>query len=292
MMQNIFNLHQRGALTEQQVLHAHKFANNPNSYTLAPTFYRVLHDLVLQDEPLESYEKRKGFPARSAKAILGMILHAMQEMQGSHSELSEEERANEVSAQEQLKYLTADNFADIAPHVQKWGLTRQEARLLLILERSKDRIASKEALLNRLYVETPNDLPDVKIIDVFICKLRKKLATSEYRIDTVWGVGYKLIRTDFPLSKKEKKPKPETEDAQAQRQAQALLWYKMNVYDQVSMREIARQFDVYPSTVMRNIHWICDEFEDDQLELFVKELEADDKKPPGDASENDQRLSA
>jgi len=39
------------------------------------------------------------------------------------------------------------------------------------------------------------DEPELKIIDVFICKLRKKLAKAcdgEQYIETIWGSGYRL----------------------------------------------------------------------------------------------------
>ena len=47
--------------------------------------------------------------------------------------------------------------------------------------------------LNHLYGGM--DEPELKIIDVFICKLRKKLATAtsgDNYIETVWGRGYVL----------------------------------------------------------------------------------------------------
>jgi two-component system cell cycle response regulator CtrA len=51
---------------------------------------------------------------------------------------------------------------------------------------------TKEAFLNHLYGGI--DEPEVKIIDVFICKLRKKLAQAGATdlIGTVWGRGYVL----------------------------------------------------------------------------------------------------
>lgn len=51
---------------------------------------------------------------------------------------------------------------------------------------------TKETFLNHLY--GGRDEPDIKIIDVFICKLRKKLQTvgAEDLISTVWGRGYIL----------------------------------------------------------------------------------------------------
>jgi two-component system cell cycle response regulator CtrA len=53
-------------------------------------------------------------------------------------------------------------------------------------------VLTKEAFLNHLYGGM--DEPEVKIIDVFICKLRKKLAQAGAGnlIGTVWGRGYVL----------------------------------------------------------------------------------------------------
>ena len=55
-------------------------------------------------------------------------------------------------------------------------------------------IISKEAFLNHLYGGL--DEPEVKIIDVYICKLRRKLTEAGVNglIETVWGRGY-MIRT-------------------------------------------------------------------------------------------------
>lgn len=50
-----------------------------------------------------------------------------------------------------------------------------------------------QIILNHLYGGL--DEPELKIIDVFVCKLRKKLAAvmnGESHIETVWGRGYVL----------------------------------------------------------------------------------------------------
>jgi two-component system, cell cycle response regulator CtrA len=70
-------------------------------------------------------------------------------------------------------------------------LTVKEYGIVELLSLRKGTIVTKEAFLNHLYGGT--DEPDLKIIDVFICKLRKKLATAtggNHYIDTVWGRGY------------------------------------------------------------------------------------------------------
>ena len=72
-------------------------------------------------------------------------------------------------------------------------LTGKEFAILELLMLRKGVVLTKEAFLNHLYGGM--DEPEVKIIDVFICKLRKKLAQQEggdSLIGTVWGRGYVL----------------------------------------------------------------------------------------------------
>ena len=72
-------------------------------------------------------------------------------------------------------------------------LTGKEYQILELLSLRKGTTLTKEMFLNHLYGGM--DEPELKIIDVFICKLRKKLATAnngESHIETVWGRGYVL----------------------------------------------------------------------------------------------------
>jgi two-component system cell cycle response regulator CtrA len=71
-------------------------------------------------------------------------------------------------------------------------LTGKEYAILELLTLRKGIVLTKEAFLNHLYGGM--DEPEAKIIDVFICKLRKKLAQAgaEDLIGTVWGRGYVL----------------------------------------------------------------------------------------------------
>jgi two-component system cell cycle response regulator CtrA len=72
-------------------------------------------------------------------------------------------------------------------------LTGKEYQILELLSLRKGTMLTKEMFLNNLYGGM--DEPEIKIIDVFICKLRKKLAIAsngkDY-IETVWGRGYAL----------------------------------------------------------------------------------------------------
>ena len=72
-------------------------------------------------------------------------------------------------------------------------LTGKEYAMLELLSLRKGSTLTKEMFLNHLYGGM--DEPELKIIDVFICKLRKKLAAAtggENYIETVWGRGYVL----------------------------------------------------------------------------------------------------
>ena len=76
---------------------------------------------------------------------------------------------------------------------QPLHLTGKEYGILQLLSLRKGTTLTKEMFLNHLYGGM--DEPELKIIDVFICKLRKKLASAtegENYIETVWGRGYVL----------------------------------------------------------------------------------------------------
>jgi two-component system, cell cycle response regulator CtrA len=76
---------------------------------------------------------------------------------------------------------------------QPLHLTGKEYAILELLALRKGTTLTKEMFLNHLYGGM--DEPELKIIDVFICKLRKKLAAAtdgENYIETVWGRGYVL----------------------------------------------------------------------------------------------------
>jgi two-component system cell cycle response regulator CtrA len=76
-------------------------------------------------------------------------------------------------------------------------LTGKEYQMLELLSLRKGTTLTKEMFLNHLYGGM--DEPELKIIDVFICKLRKKLSVAtggKNYIETVWGRGYVLREPD------------------------------------------------------------------------------------------------
>lgn len=85
-------------------------------------------------------------------------------------------------------------------------LTGKEYGILELLSLRKGTTLTKEMFLNHLYGGM--DEPELKIIDVFVCKLRKKLSTAtggDNYIETVWGRGYVLREpVEEPATKKTK----------------------------------------------------------------------------------------
>jgi two-component system cell cycle response regulator CtrA len=85
---------------------------------------------------------------------------------------------------------------------QRVHLTGKEYQMLELLSLRKGTMLTKEMFLNHLYGGI--DEPELKIIDVFIAKLRKKLANAssgKNYIETVWGNGYALCDPDEEVIK-------------------------------------------------------------------------------------------
>jgi len=89
-----------------------------------------------------------------------------------------------------LVSLTKPHVADkIAPTV-----TYYERRVLIALidARAADGVLNKDSLYNAVYFDKPDcGARDIKSVDVFICKLRKKLKRG--KIETIWGEGYRFV---------------------------------------------------------------------------------------------------
>lgn len=79
---------------------------------------------------------------------------------------------------------------DVVANGVRVHLTNKEFALLQLLVLRRNMIMTKEAILSQLYGGM--DEPEIKIVDVFICKIRSKLTKAGLPnvISTVWGRGY------------------------------------------------------------------------------------------------------
>lgn len=108
-----------------------------------------------------------------------------------------------IAALEEIKRLTAEvaslrqavttlNAGPVVPIELR--LTKCETGMLEALMAPGATTKSKEQLLAAAYSDryATGDEPEIKIVDVFICKLRKKLKPFGIEVETVWGQGYHL----------------------------------------------------------------------------------------------------
>jgi two-component system cell cycle response regulator CtrA len=105
---------------------------------------------------------------------------------------------------------------------QPINLTNREYAILELLSLRKGTTVTRETFLNQLYGGM--DEPELKTMDVFICKLRKKLAQAtggSHYIEAVWGHGY-VLRDPVPRSRNAARMAGR-EDAAAQHAAEGSL---------------------------------------------------------------------
>ena len=81
---------------------------------------------------------------------------------------------------------------DVSANGYSVHLTAKEFALLQLMMLRRNMILTKETILSNLYGGM--DEPELKIIDVFVCKIRNKLAKAgmSHLIGTVWGRGYTI----------------------------------------------------------------------------------------------------
>jgi len=191
-------------LTKEAVIAARLFKQNPNRWHLDPVYYGLLMDVIIHEKGVAEIESERNWPARSAKVVIAVALQALAD-RNKAPETKADADPSDVDATEpdvddaqaMLEYVTAD-FGDeeVINYKVNLGLTVKEARLLVYLIRAPGNRGTKESILSGLYYDRPHDMPEIKIVDVFICKLRKKLQGTKFTISTIWGVGYQLTITE------------------------------------------------------------------------------------------------
>lgn len=81
---------------------------------------------------------------------------------------------------------------------REFGLTAKEGSIFLLLL-GRESVASKEAIYLNLYGGLGET--EIKIVDVFICKLRAKVEPYGILIETVWGQGYVMPKSSRDLAR-------------------------------------------------------------------------------------------
>lgn len=119
-------------------------------------------------------------PGRSALDVTRGDAHRMAERREAPAHASAEAR------DQRRQQVMTNQLARLA---KAFGSTPAESRLLHAM--LDGQVKTKEVLLNAIAPEV-DTAPEIKMIDVLVSKMRKKLAMRQVEITTHWGTGYQL----------------------------------------------------------------------------------------------------
>lgn len=105
------------------------------------------------------------------------------------AEIEQLRQVNE-ELQSRLRALEFAHAAFALPGDELAPLTPTERAIAKVLFDRGGRVVRKDGVHQALYALRPGDAPDLKIIDVLVCKMRPKLKAWE--IVTAWGEGYMM----------------------------------------------------------------------------------------------------
>lgn len=90
-----------------------------------------------------------------------------------------------------LEVIAGPMLADAHP-VDEWPVqfTKSERRIMAVLYDAQGAVVTQDALWRAVYFDNFGDCPDLKIVAVFVCKIRTKLPATLGRIKTHWGYGF------------------------------------------------------------------------------------------------------
>lgn len=75
-------------------------------------------------------------------------------------------------------------------------LTPREAEVFARLLKSAPLVVAAESIFAAIYAGRVDGGPEYKNIDIFVCRLRRKLKPLGLVIETIWGTGYRLTIAD------------------------------------------------------------------------------------------------
>jgi len=78
------------------------------------------------------------------------------------------------------------------------GLTPQEGRLFGLLKSKEGQLVRRDSILDALYFDKSKEA-EPKIVDVLLCRVRRKLSKAGWRIESIHGTGVRMVRETEPF---------------------------------------------------------------------------------------------
>jgi hypothetical protein len=203
-------------------------------------------------------ETEKGWPVRSAKQVVSLLLNALLECRGDTLRAGHDPATLEAMT-DHIAFLTGDDPKRQLDVMREFGFTQMEARIWLIIQSAPNQEITNDVLQRRLEADKEDDYHSSDLIKVYICRMRKKIADTRYSIETMWGIGYRIKHKSIASEKQ---------------LADAIDMYVANVIHGQSMHAIARAHGIYPSTVLRKIRKIEDLRDDPEFDQIIDRAEA------------------
>lgn len=189
-MKTIHRLRAAGRLTETQMLTAFRFYRNPNTFRMAPSTFRILREIIIDEVPLEVLEERRGWSARSAKVVLSVLLNAIEEVEGDFWPI--DDSADDAALAQVAEYFVNGDQTEVMRLQTALGLSKLEARVLRLLLINFGSPVSIEALFQATYFDDDPPHDGKKTLSVRISHIRKRIAKLDLKVKCLHSAGYLL----------------------------------------------------------------------------------------------------
>ena len=189
-MKTIHRLRAAGRLTETQMLTAFRFYRNPNTFTMAPSTFRILREIIIDEVPLEVLEERRGWSGRSAKVVLSVLLSAIEEIEGDFWPMDDDK--TDTAMAEIAEYFLDGDQTETMRIQETLGLSNLEARALRLLLANFGSPVSYQASAEASYFDRDPPPDPQRVITVRLCAIRKRIAKLGLKIKTMQRAGVLL----------------------------------------------------------------------------------------------------
>jgi DNA-binding winged helix-turn-helix (wHTH) protein len=99
-----------------------------------------------------------------------------------------------------VKFLCDASTYTITNGAYTLRMTPRQFQLAQFLISRYPAAVNKNDIYDNVFVDARGEGPDMKIIDVFVCQIRPILAEIGLVIETVWGMGYKIVEADATMA--------------------------------------------------------------------------------------------